>query len=123
MLTCTSNSTSNSTTNTETVAVDHELEGKDLLLKFYESCTKFITDVDDNDAALMERDKFEEGPELASAYKAVATKLAPIGWTGPWNMTKSNNKFYNSSIIISLSTNKYFINTSRGVFVVDVVDS
>ncbi|XP_030835591.1 multiple inositol polyphosphate phosphatase 1-like [Strongylocentrotus purpuratus] len=89
-LTCTFNSTANSTANTETVAVDHELEGKDLLLKFYESCTKFITDVDDNDAALMERDRFEEGPELTSAYKAVATKLAPIGWTGPWNMTKND---------------------------------
>ncbi|XP_041480158.1 multiple inositol polyphosphate phosphatase 1-like [Lytechinus variegatus] len=85
-LTC----TFNSTTNAETVVIDHALEGEDLLLKFYESCTNFITDVDENDAAVIEVDRFGEGPELTSAYQSVANKLAPIGWTSPWNMTKDD---------------------------------
>ena len=72
----------------EDVVVDYDEEGNDILLKFYESCTNFITSVDENDTAVIEVTKFGEGPELTAVYDAVAAKLAVTGSTEPWTMTK-----------------------------------
>ena len=47
----------------------------DALMRFFEQCTKFLKDVDDNPAATEEVDKFNAGPEMKRITEKIADRL------------------------------------------------
>lgn len=47
----------------------------DLNLRFFDLCKKYIVDVEDNKTALLEKDKFDKGPEMKKVLHKVAWKL------------------------------------------------
>jgi len=53
------------------------------LIRFYDSCDKYIKSVEDNDTALLEYDMFKEGPEIAAILKNVSNRVS----SGKFNLT------------------------------------
>ncbi|XP_053162377.1 multiple inositol polyphosphate phosphatase 1 [Hemicordylus capensis] len=51
------------------------LEINDTLMRFFDSCQKFVRDVEDNITAMHEVDAFKEGPEMMKIVRKVANTL------------------------------------------------
>lgn len=52
---------------------DHALN--DALMRFFDHCSKFVEEVDNNASALGEMDKFKEGPEMRRVQEKIADRL------------------------------------------------
>ncbi|XP_074502158.1 multiple inositol polyphosphate phosphatase 1-like [Sebastes fasciatus] len=52
---------------------DHEVN--DTLMRFFDQCTRFVQEVDNNPSALSEVDKFKQGPEMRRVQEKVADRL------------------------------------------------
>ncbi|XP_037637253.1 multiple inositol polyphosphate phosphatase 1-like [Sebastes umbrosus] len=52
---------------------DHEVN--DALMRFFDQCTRFVQEVDNNPSALSEVDKFKQGPEMRRVQQKVADHL------------------------------------------------
>lgn len=55
------------------IEVEHAVN--DALMRFFDSCTKFLQEVDENPNALSELDKFNEGPEMRRVQEKIADRL------------------------------------------------
>ncbi|XP_059214792.1 multiple inositol polyphosphate phosphatase 1-like [Centropristis striata] len=53
---------------------DHAVN--DALMRFFDQCTRFVQEVDNNPTALSEVDKFKEGPEMRRVTEKIADRLA-----------------------------------------------
>ncbi|MED6269242.1 hypothetical protein CHARACLAT_031162 [Characodon lateralis] len=47
----------------------------DALMRFFDQCTKFVNEVDNNPSALTELDKFTQGPEMKRVQEKIADRL------------------------------------------------
>lgn len=47
----------------------------DALMRFFDKCTKFINEVDNNPSAMKELDKFTQGPEMRRVQEKIADRL------------------------------------------------
>ncbi|XP_034040385.1 multiple inositol polyphosphate phosphatase 1-like [Thalassophryne amazonica] len=47
----------------------------DALMRFFDRCTKFVKDVEDNPSAMAELDKFKMGPEMRRVQEKIADRL------------------------------------------------
>ncbi|XP_028324396.1 multiple inositol polyphosphate phosphatase 1-like [Gouania willdenowi] len=47
----------------------------DALMRFFDQCTRFVEEVEDNPLAMTERDKFVEGPEMTRVQQKIADRL------------------------------------------------
>uniref|UniRef100_A0A3P9PGU0 Multiple inositol polyphosphate phosphatase 1 n=1 Tax=Poecilia reticulata TaxID=8081 RepID=A0A3P9PGU0_POERE len=47
----------------------------DALMRFFDKCTKFVQEVDNNPSALTEMDKFTQGPEMVRVQQKIADRL------------------------------------------------
>uniref|UniRef100_A0AAV2JPH2 Multiple inositol polyphosphate phosphatase 1 n=1 Tax=Knipowitschia caucasica TaxID=637954 RepID=A0AAV2JPH2_KNICA len=47
----------------------------DALMRFFDTCTKFVEDVSENDKALSELDEFNKGPEMTRVQEKIADRL------------------------------------------------
>ncbi|KAI3363275.1 hypothetical protein L3Q82_011903, partial [Scortum barcoo] len=52
---------------------DHAVN--DALMRFFEQCTRFVQEVEENPSALSELDKFKQGPEMTRVTQKVADRL------------------------------------------------
>ncbi|CAB1445677.1 unnamed protein product [Pleuronectes platessa] len=52
---------------------DHAVN--DALMRFFDKCTRFLDEVDNNPTALAEMDKFKEGPEMRRVEQKIADRL------------------------------------------------
>ncbi|KAM3606163.1 uncharacterized protein V6R79_011812 [Siganus canaliculatus] len=52
---------------------DHTVN--DALMRFFDTCTKFVQEVDNNPSALSEVDKFRQGPEMRRVQEKIADRL------------------------------------------------
>lgn len=52
---------------------DHAVN--DALMRFFDQCTRFVHEVDNNPAALSEVDKFKQGPEMRRVTEKIADRL------------------------------------------------
>lgn len=52
---------------------DHAVN--DALMRFFDQCTRFLDEVDNNPSALTEQDKFKQGPEMKRAQQKIADRL------------------------------------------------
>uniref|UniRef100_A0A672J5A1 Multiple inositol polyphosphate phosphatase 1 n=1 Tax=Salarias fasciatus TaxID=181472 RepID=A0A672J5A1_SALFA len=52
---------------------DHAVN--DALMRFFDQCTRFIEEVDNNPTAMSELDKFKEGPEMKRVQQKIADRL------------------------------------------------
>ncbi|TDH01394.1 hypothetical protein EPR50_G00179410 [Perca flavescens] len=52
---------------------DHEVN--DALMRFFDQCTRFVQEVDNNPSALSEVDKFKQGPEMRRVTEKIADRL------------------------------------------------
>ena len=52
---------------------DHAVN--DALMRFFDKCTRFLDEVDNNPTALSELDKFKEGPETRRVEQKIADRL------------------------------------------------
>ncbi|CAN9499728.1 unnamed protein product [Ophioblennius macclurei] len=52
---------------------DHAVN--DALMRFFDQCTRFVEEVDNNPSALKEMDKFKEGPEMKRVQQKIADRL------------------------------------------------
>ncbi|XP_071336511.1 multiple inositol polyphosphate phosphatase 1-like [Trachinotus anak] len=52
---------------------DHAVN--DALMRFFDKCTKFVQEVDNNPSALSEVDKFKQGPEMIRVQEKIADRL------------------------------------------------
>ncbi|KAM7408607.1 hypothetical protein PAMA_002359 [Pampus argenteus] len=52
---------------------DHSVN--DALMRFFDQCTRFVEEVDNNPSALSEVDKFKEGPEMRRVQEKIADRL------------------------------------------------
>ncbi|XP_074502188.1 multiple inositol polyphosphate phosphatase 1-like [Sebastes fasciatus] len=52
---------------------DHAVN--DALMRFFDHCTRFVQEVDNNPSALSEVDKFKEGPEMKRVTEKIADRL------------------------------------------------
>ncbi|XP_027132153.1 multiple inositol polyphosphate phosphatase 1 [Larimichthys crocea] len=52
---------------------DHTVN--DALMRFFDKCTKFVEEVDNNSSALVEVDKFKQGPEMRRVQEKIADRL------------------------------------------------
>ncbi|KAM4730468.1 LOW QUALITY PROTEIN: multiple inositol polyphosphate phosphatase 1a [Anableps anableps] len=55
--------------------MEFEHEVNDALMRFFDKCTKFLNEVDNNPSALTEMDKFTQGPEMKRVQEKVADRL------------------------------------------------
>ncbi|XP_038152536.1 multiple inositol polyphosphate phosphatase 1a [Cyprinodon tularosa] len=55
--------------------VQFEYTVNDALMRFFDKCTKFIDEVDKNPLALVEMDKFIQGPEMKRVQEKIADRL------------------------------------------------
>ncbi|XP_041866246.1 multiple inositol polyphosphate phosphatase 1-like [Melanotaenia boesemani] len=55
------------------VEFDHAVN--DALMRFFDLCTKFLVEVDNNSTALTEVDKFKQGPEMKRVQQKIADRL------------------------------------------------
>ncbi|XP_056147874.1 multiple inositol polyphosphate phosphatase 1a isoform X2 [Lampris incognitus] len=56
---------------------DHEFDHvvNDALMRFFDQCTKFVNEVDENPSATAEVDKFKVGPEMRRVLEKIADRL------------------------------------------------
>lgn len=47
----------------------------DALMRFFDKCTRFVQEVDNNPSAMTEVDKFKQGPELRKSQEEIADLL------------------------------------------------
>lgn len=47
----------------------------DALMRFFDHCTRFVQEVDQNPTALSEVDKFRQGPEMRRVTEKIADSL------------------------------------------------
>lgn len=47
----------------------------DALMRFFDQCTRFVQEVEDNPEALSEMEKFRQGPEMRRVQEKVADRL------------------------------------------------
>ena len=47
----------------------------DALMRFFDKCTRFVQEVDNNPSALTEVDKFKQGPEMRRVREKIADRL------------------------------------------------
>ncbi|XP_051281695.1 multiple inositol polyphosphate phosphatase 1a isoform X1 [Dicentrarchus labrax] len=52
---------------------DHSVN--DALMRFFDQCTRFVEEVDNNPSALSEMDKFKQGPEMRRVQQKIADRL------------------------------------------------
>nr|XP_046258383.1 multiple inositol polyphosphate phosphatase 1-like [Scatophagus argus] len=52
---------------------DHAVN--DALMRFFDQCTRFVQEVDNNPSALSEMDKFKQGPEMRRVQEKIADRL------------------------------------------------
>ncbi|TMS04635.1 Multiple inositol polyphosphate phosphatase 1 [Larimichthys crocea] len=52
---------------------DHTVN--DALMRFFDKCTKFVEEVENNSSALVEVDKFKQGPEMRRVQEKIADRL------------------------------------------------
>ncbi|XP_068183081.1 multiple inositol polyphosphate phosphatase 1-like [Antennarius striatus] len=52
---------------------DHAVN--DALMRFFDQCTKFVEEVDNNPSALLEMDRFKQGPEMRRVQEKIADRL------------------------------------------------
>lgn len=55
------------------IEIDHSVN--DALMRFFDQCKKFLTEVSDNPTALSELDKFNLGPEMMRVQEKIADRL------------------------------------------------
>lgn len=49
-------------------------------MRFFDQCTKFVQEVEENPEAVSEMDKFKEGPEMRRVLQKIADRLrVPYG--------------------------------------------
>lgn len=48
----------------------------DALMRFFDQCTRFVEEVEDNPEALSEMEKFKQGPEMRRVQEKVADRLS-----------------------------------------------
>ncbi|XP_063047607.1 multiple inositol polyphosphate phosphatase 1a [Engraulis encrasicolus] len=53
--------------------LEHEVN--DALMRFFDQCPRFRSEVEDNKNALLEMDKFHRGPEMQRVYEKIADRL------------------------------------------------
>lgn len=44
-------------------------------MRFFDKCTKFVEEVENNSSALVEVDKFKQGPEMRRVQEKIADRL------------------------------------------------
>lgn len=47
----------------------------DALMRFFDRCTRFVREVEDNPSALQEVDLFKQGPEMRRVQEKIADRL------------------------------------------------
>ena len=47
----------------------------DALMRFFDLCTRFVEEVDNNPSAVSEVDKFRQGPEMRRVQEKIADRL------------------------------------------------
>ncbi|XP_068597497.1 multiple inositol polyphosphate phosphatase 1a [Brachionichthys hirsutus] len=52
---------------------DHAVN--DALMRFFDRCTRFVEEVDNNPSALLEMDRFKQGPEMRRVQEKIADRL------------------------------------------------
>ncbi len=52
---------------------DHAVN--DALMRFFDQCTRFLQEVDENPSAVVEVDKFKQGPEMRRVQEKIADRL------------------------------------------------
>lgn len=52
---------------------DHAVN--DALMRFFEQCSRFVEEVDNNPSAMTETDKFKQGPEMKRVQQKIADRL------------------------------------------------
>ncbi|XP_054885884.1 multiple inositol polyphosphate phosphatase 1-like [Poeciliopsis prolifica] len=55
--------------------VEFQHAENDALMRFFDKCTKFVQEVDNNPSALTEMDKFTQGPEMVRVQEKLAARL------------------------------------------------
>lgn len=81
----------------------------DDLMRFFDHCTRFVEEVDENPAALSEVDKFKQGPEMRRVQEKIADRLkVPYntitdGQWWRWEKLADFNRSRFSSVIVQLS--------------------
>lgn len=52
---------------------DHAVN--DTLMRFFDQCTRFVQEVDNNPSAVVEVNKFKQGPEMSRVQEKIADRL------------------------------------------------
>ena len=65
------------------------------IIQFYDACTKWIDEVDENPASIAERNEFRNSPEVAAMVRNVNTRL---GYTSANQLSRSKFRTINIEI-------------------------
>ncbi|XP_028280089.1 multiple inositol polyphosphate phosphatase 1a [Parambassis ranga] len=58
--------------------VEFEHAVNDALMRFFDQCTRFVQEVDNNPSAMTELDKFKKGPEMMRVQQKIADRLGVL---------------------------------------------